>query len=121
MDDDIVALVTLDMEAQGLLPIGESKLWASRMSAESLYSEHWLLAYEAYEQGWLPSVDADNYVAADPFFSVLSQGNVHFYDAGDTWEDGYSDYSDGDDVDDSDDSTDEDDLDDGDDQDQTDE
>jgi hypothetical protein len=26
------------------------------MSADALYDEHWLLAYEANVQGWLPSV-----------------------------------------------------------------
>jgi len=100
VDDDIVALVALDMESQGLLPTLKTKLWASRMSAEHLYSEHWLLAYEAYVQGWLPAQTANDYVASDPFFSLLQTGGVRFYSAAEPWEDGYSDYSDGDDVED---------------------
>jgi hypothetical protein len=102
MDDDVVALVALDMEAQGLISGMNSPLWNSRMSADHLYSDHWLLAYEARVQQWLPSIDGTDYIAADPFFSILQQGGVRFYDAGDPWEEGYSDYSDGDDEDDED-------------------
>jgi hypothetical protein len=97
VDDDIVALVALDLEQQSLLPAVNSKLWASRISKEHLYSDHWLLAYEACAQGWLPPSDGIEFLSTDPFFSILSNGDVRFYDAGDTWEDGYSDYSDGDD------------------------
>ncbi len=96
VDDDIVALVALDMETEGLLPRLDSALWASRMKADHLYSEHWLLAYEAYVRGWLPSVDGQDYVTADPFFSILNDGEVRFYSAEEPWEDGYSDYSDDD-------------------------
>lgn len=87
------------MEAQGLLPQLNASLWASRMTAENLYSEHWLLAYEALMKGWLPSKDGSDYLSADPFFSILKTGNVEFYDSNEPWEDGYSDYSDGDDLD----------------------
>jgi hypothetical protein len=97
VDDDIVALVALDLEQQSLLPTTNWKLWASRVRKDHLYSEHWLLAYEAYAQGWLPSSDGSNFLANDPFFSILLNGGVRFYDPGDTWEEGYSDYSDGDD------------------------
>jgi hypothetical protein len=97
VDDDIVALVALDLVEQGLLPRVNSRLWSSRIRKESLYSEHWLLAYEAYAQDWLPSVDGSNILNDDPFFSMLYGGGVKFYDVGETWEDGYSDYSDSDD------------------------
>ena len=97
VDDDIVALVALDMREQGFLPAFTPSLWASRMTADDLYSEHWLLAYEAYVQHWLPSIDGTDYVAGDPFFEILHDGDVGFYNAGEPWEDGYSDYSDGDD------------------------
>jgi hypothetical protein len=98
VDDDIVALVALDLEQQNFLPPTNSKLWASRIRKEHLYSDHWLLAYEACAQGWLPPADGHDFLAADPFFSMLRNGDVRFYDSGDTWEEGYSDYSDGDDV-----------------------
>ena len=111
VDDDIVALVALDLESQGLLPKLNSKLWMSRMTKDHLYSEHWLLAYEAYVQGWLSSIDGDDYVSEDPFFSILARGGARFYSSAETWEDGYSDYSDGDDeFDDGDDDDEEDEL-----------
>ena len=62
VDDDIVALVALDMQNQGLLPALSPALWQSYMTAEHLYSDHWLLAYESYVQGWLSSADGTNYV-----------------------------------------------------------
>jgi hypothetical protein len=98
MDDDIVALVALDMNEQGLLPSLKPTLWSSRMTAENLYSDHWLLAYEAYIKGWLPSRGGVDYIASDGFFSLLRQSGVIFYNVDEPWEDGYSDYSDGDDV-----------------------
>jgi hypothetical protein len=52
------------------------------MQANRLYTENWLLAYEALEKGWLPSADGSNYVANDDFFGVLSVFNVNFYDTG---------------------------------------
>jgi hypothetical protein len=97
VDDDIVALVALDLQQQQLLPAINSRLWSSRIQKDSLYSDHWLLAYEGYAQGWLPSSDGSNFVEDDPFFCILLNGDVRFYDTGETWEEGYSDYSDGDD------------------------
>lgn len=46
-------------------------------NAESLYSEDWLLMYEASEQGW---IDNSTYITADPFFSMLHNEGVKFYD-----------------------------------------
>jgi hypothetical protein len=40
-------------------------------SADALYDEHWLLAYEANVKGWLPSVSGTDHVAADPNFGFL--------------------------------------------------
>jgi hypothetical protein len=45
-------------------------------------------------------------LASDPFFSILFNGDVRFYDVGETWEEGYSDYSDGDEDPDDDDTSD---------------
>jgi len=55
VDDDVVALVGLDLIHKGLMADADTSLWASHMNADSLYSDHWLLAYEAWEQGWLKS------------------------------------------------------------------
>ena len=80
-DDRIVALLALDCEQHGLLSKALDKsLWNSFMTAEALYDEHWLLAYEANYKGWLPSVDAADHVAADPNFGFLKSQNVSFYD-----------------------------------------
>jgi hypothetical protein len=80
VDDDIVALVALDLRNRGLMPGMAFPLWESRMSPDGLYSEHWLLAFEALRKGWLPSLNGNNYIAADPFFSILENNNVEFYD-----------------------------------------
>jgi hypothetical protein len=50
------------------------------MSADALYDEHWLLAYEANVKGWLPSVSGTDHVAADPNFGFLKSRKVFFYD-----------------------------------------
>jgi hypothetical protein len=80
MDDDLVALVALDLNSRGLLDLPATPLWNSRMTADALNSEHWLLSYEGLEHGWLPSANGDDYIADDPFFSLLKNQAVSFYD-----------------------------------------
>lgn len=46
-------------------------------SDNSLYSEDWLLMYEASEHGW---IDNSAYITADHFFSMLHNEGVMFYD-----------------------------------------
>lgn len=80
-DDPVVALLALDCERNGLVakPLDRA-LWASHMHADALYSEHWLLSYEANAQGWLPSIRGTDHVAADPNFGFLKANGVRFYD-----------------------------------------
>jgi hypothetical protein len=82
VDDDIVALVALDLFNLGRLPEPDDgfELWSSYMSGDNLYLDHWLLGYEALMQGWLEPTDGKNYVAADPFFNILAKNGVFFYD-----------------------------------------
>jgi len=80
MDDDIVALVALNLQALGLFPTVSMAVWRKAMAPQHLYSEHWLLSYEALEHGWLTA--KSDYVATDPVFSVLRKHHVRFYDAG---------------------------------------
>ncbi len=80
MDDDIVALAALDLRSRNLLPFSSCPLWQSRMGSASLYSEHWLLSYEASVQQWLPGNKGLDHVAMDSFFSILQKNNVRFYD-----------------------------------------
>jgi hypothetical protein len=82
VDDPIVALISLDLRDNGLADGLDTSLWFSHMHVEHLYSENWLLTYEAYVKGWLPSTDGSNYVNADPFFGLLSSNDVEFYDTG---------------------------------------
>jgi hypothetical protein len=78
VDDDIVALVALDLRSSGLLPRVSLELWSSYLDSSQLYGEHWLLAYEACVQGWLPRNKA-SYLARDAFFSVLDDRSICFY------------------------------------------
>lgn len=78
MEDDIVALLALHAEKRGLFPKGslDKGRWAEIVSqADVLDSEHWLLAYEADQKGWL-SVPA---VAKYKEFSAMSVARVSFY------------------------------------------
>jgi hypothetical protein len=79
VDDDVVALIALDLNQSGLLDVSGFAKWRGNMIAANLYDSHWLLAYEAHEQGWLPS--RNDYVGADSFFSILRKHNVRFYGA----------------------------------------
>ena len=81
VEDDIVALVALDLRDAGLFPNRPSRFWDDVMAAPNLYTEHWLLAYEALEQLWLPSKSGQDYVGADPVFEILRNHAGRFYDA----------------------------------------
>jgi len=80
-DDPVVALLALDCERLGRLskPLDKT-LWGIHMSADGLYDEYWLLAYEANCKGWLPNVGGVDFVAADSNFRFLKNNNVYFYD-----------------------------------------
>jgi hypothetical protein len=82
VDDSVVALLSLDLRANGLADALNPALWSQHMQAEHLYSENWLVAYEAIVKGWLPSADGSDYVGADDFFGSLSAHDVEFYDTG---------------------------------------
>lgn len=80
MNDCVVALLVLDAQARGLVPVGlDTTGWQNAMTADELYGENWLLAYEANVKGWLPT--ASDHVAQDPNFGWLKSLNVEFYDA----------------------------------------
>jgi hypothetical protein len=81
-EDNIVAL--LGCHACSLKLLSEKALehWKSLMTVDSLKNRNWLLAYEADIKGWLPSIDISNHVNSDPFFYLLKQNNVSFYNTG---------------------------------------
>jgi hypothetical protein len=79
MNDDIVALLALDADARGLFSAGalDKNLWSKIVSEPNvLYTEHWLLAYEADRQTWLPCPS----VASNPVFLAMKNAGVSFYD-----------------------------------------
>jgi len=80
VDDDVVALISLDLQEAGLFAPVDTSLWKQHMRKDELYGEHWLLAYEALGQGWLASLSRRDYISPDPIFSVLQNHDVRFYD-----------------------------------------
>ncbi|MCC7416637.1 MAG: RNA-directed DNA polymerase [Acidobacteria bacterium] len=79
MDDDVVSLLALYAESQGLFAAGgiDKTRWSALASdVRALESEHWLLAYEANRQGWLPAPA----VAAEPEFAAMHAAGVSFFD-----------------------------------------
>jgi hypothetical protein len=80
-DDPVIALLALDCEQHGLVSTALDKtLWTSHMTADALYDEHWLLAYEANCKGWLPNLHGIDFVSADVNFGFLKNQKVYFYD-----------------------------------------
>lgn len=67
------------------------------MTTANLYDSHWLVAYEAFDQGWLPA--RTDYIAADEFFSILRQHAVRFYSDGLAVTTSFSSYSEDDEED----------------------
>lgn len=82
VEDPVVALLALDLRSAGLGDSLDPSMWLAHMKPEHLYSEYWLLAYEARVKGWLRTASGGNYVSNDDFFGTLSKNGVEFYDAG---------------------------------------
>ncbi|MBU1182649.1 MAG: RNA-directed DNA polymerase [Proteobacteria bacterium] len=81
MEDPVVAVLALDAKVKNLTPQDFTfDHFATHMTTENLYGDHWLLSYEANVKGWLPSVGPDDHVMADPCFKYLKDNNVSFYD-----------------------------------------
>jgi hypothetical protein len=79
MEDDIVALLALDLDAEGLFPKGalNKNIWAAILAQpDALEGEHWLLAYEASYQHWLSTAA----LAKHKEFSSMAAAKVSFYD-----------------------------------------
>jgi hypothetical protein len=79
LDDDVVALIALDLNQLGLLDATGFTKWQAQMHGANLYDNHWLIAYEAWEQGWLASPTGRDYIADDELFSILRLHGVRFY------------------------------------------
>lgn len=79
VDDSIVALLALDLKSAGLGDDVDTSLWSTHMRSDQLFSENWLLAYEAYLKGWLAPADGA-YIESDAFFGRLLASGIAFYD-----------------------------------------
>jgi hypothetical protein len=79
LDDDLVALAALDLNEHGLFDSTGFAKWRAHMQSAELYENHWLIAYEALEHGWLSALGNNDYIADDEFFSILRLHGVHFY------------------------------------------
>jgi len=77
--DPIVALVALDANQLGLVvrQINTSS-WSTSQTIDGLYSDSWLLSYEADIKGWIQRTGPD-YIATDPGFLALRNAGVSFY------------------------------------------
>jgi hypothetical protein len=79
MEDNVVALLAMDLNMKGLFPSGSLNLqrWIGAVSQpDALMGENWLLAYEGNQKGWL-STPA---VTAEPEFAAMSIAGISFYD-----------------------------------------
>ena len=78
LDDDVVALISLDLQQHGLFKSTKIPLWESNMNAHSLNEAHWLLAYESQQHNW-PTVKSIDYIKENEFFALLRDHDVCFY------------------------------------------
>ena len=79
-NNPIVVLTALDLREANLIKHDiDVSYWERFMNKYHLYDDHWLLAYEANVKGWLPESGLD-YLDEDPFFKILKDNNVEFYD-----------------------------------------
>jgi hypothetical protein len=82
LDDDIVALVSMDLIENGKMTARNLDTWHRHLKSSSLYEDHWLLAYETRQHGWNPTSQRADYIASDPFFAILQSQGVQFYGGG---------------------------------------
>jgi hypothetical protein len=81
IDDDFVALLTLDAADRGVVDPAalDDTRWQQLVSEkDSLDGPHWLLAYEGATKGWLTG--ASEQLAKNQFFKKLRDLGVSFYD-----------------------------------------
>ncbi len=79
INDDVVALLALDVESRMLLPNVDKSIWqADADDPAALRGEHWLLSYEGRRKGWLncPALPADS------LLNGMLKAGVSFYDPG---------------------------------------
>jgi hypothetical protein len=80
IENDLVALVAMDLQSRKLISKLDTSVWERFATKDHLYSEHWLLAYEAIKKGWINPRNSSDYLDKDPFFALLKKNDVEFYD-----------------------------------------
>lgn len=75
MDSPTIALIMLHLFPKSKL---DTSKWEEFMTKDNLYTEYWLLAYEALVRNWLPSKNGDDYVENDNFYRLLKKNHVRF-------------------------------------------
>jgi Reverse transcriptase (RNA-dependent DNA polymerase) len=79
MSDDIVALLALHGDERRIFPVGalDRTIWTDLVSGDdALVGEHWLLAYEATQRGWLSSPA----FGTEKHYEAMRSADVSFYD-----------------------------------------
>lgn len=80
MSSSVCKLIVLDLYFSKIIKhnfISETLRQYSKK--EELYTSNWLLAYEAGKRNWLVNDNYD-YLKEEPYFNVLLENNVSFYD-----------------------------------------
>jgi hypothetical protein len=81
-NDNVVAILSLDAREKGLFKRNlDTTSWEGLISQSEIYSENWLLCYEAAAHGWLPITDGSDYINRHRCFGALNQNGVRFYDS----------------------------------------
>ena len=79
--DEISKLVALDLIDSKLFLGKKPTLTelAKSLTSQSLFDEHWILAYEAYKKNWL-DFKGRNILSSNDFFNILNYYDISFYD-----------------------------------------
>jgi hypothetical protein len=80
VSDPIAVLMALFAESRNVFsrPLQKSQ-WSAMAQGTELFESTWLVAYEAFGHGWLPSLTADP-AASDSFFAAARTNGVQFMD-----------------------------------------
>ena len=80
VSDPIAVLMALFAESQSIFSRTLQKSqWTTMAQGTELFESTWLVAYEAFGHGWLPSLTVDP-ANSDPFFEAARKNRVQFMD-----------------------------------------
>ncbi len=79
VDDPLIALMILYLEEVGFIDTDvDHNLWKRHMLSDELYTDKWIMVYEAYVRGWMPSVSGKDYIENKHFFRLLRKHDIRF-------------------------------------------